>query len=199
MQPPCRVFFEWGPSPNQKRPCTPPIGRGCGPRRALGERCPPRALAAFRLRPLGPQTTGRQVPRGAFFIFSFIIFRLPAARRVGYIVLKLIDIVLGPTLSEQSIRTTAGPLGAMLKEKTMRPVYSRPSVGPSLLAAGAPALLRRASPLFVGSERGVVGGVGVPPWARIPRPRRGLEITLVYLGTFWGFRPKPRQPIHESI
>ena len=33
--------------------------------------------------------------------------------------------------------------------------------------------------------------MGVPPWARIPRPRRGLGFTLVYFGIFWGSRPKP--------
>ena len=35
--------------------------------------------------------------------------------------------------------------------------------------------------------------MGVPPWARIPRPRRGLGFTLVYFGIFWGSRPKPCQ------
>ena len=107
-------------------------------------------------------------------------------------------LVSGPTLSEPSIRAAAGPLRATASSEAMRPVYSRPLVGPSLLALGDPAPIKGASLTVVGSVEGAPQWVGVPPRARIPRPRRGLGFTLVYFGIFWGYRPKPCQR-HQGV
>lgn len=64
-------------------------------------------------------------------------------------------LVSGPTLSQPSMRAAAGPLRATAIPEALRPVYSRPLVGPSLLALGDPAPIKGASLTVVGSEKGV--------------------------------------------
>lgn len=47
-------------------------------------------------------------------------------------------LVSGPTLLQPSMQAAAGPLRATAIPEALRPVYSRPSVGPSFLAIGDP-------------------------------------------------------------
>ena len=86
------------------------------------------------------------------------------------------------------------PLGAPALRSTMRRVSSRPSVVPSLLASGAPALLRAASPMLVVSVgRGfavlgrLVSGAPMAPLFWVP------QWSFNYSESTWGCRPKPHQ------
>lgn len=86
------------------------------------------------------------------------------------------------------------PLGAPALRSAMRRVSSRPPVVPSLLASGAPALLRAASPMFVVSVgRGfavlvrVISGAPMAPLSLVP------QWSFYYSVSIWGCRPKPRQ------
>lgn len=158
LRPPPASFWSGAPTPLQKGagPCL--IGRAAaliGPwesGRARGVGLLPAAPSPFR----GPWPQSAARPRGRRFFLRLARSSVsPRPDAPDWVVDMWLILVLGPALSEPSIRAAAGPLRAIAPAEAMRPVSSRPSVGPSFLAIGNPAPSSGASLSFVRSERGV--------------------------------------------
>lgn len=161
-----------------------PCGRGCGRYAPLAHWSPPRGrVSGCRLGSLWGRLCRipRPVPSGAVFLLAPLALAPPRGSP--------------RSLRSRSCRLRSSrprvPLAARSLRSPLRVVSSRPAVAPSLLASVTPASLRSASPPLVWSVKGALPCLGVPPRARIPRPRRGLGCMLVYFGTYWGCRPKP--------
>ena len=142
LRPPPASFWSGAPPPLQKGagPCL--NGRAAaldGPwesGRARGVGLLPAAPSPFG----GPWPQSAARPRGRRFFLRLSRSSVsPRPDASGGVVDMWLILVSGPTLSQPSMRAAAGPLRATAIPEALRPVCSRPSVGPSFLAIGDPA------------------------------------------------------------